>query len=485
MTRALGLSPLTAAAILMALALAGCGSAGGAGNIGSAGASGQPVDTSFSVSDTPPTGVAILRFQIQVTAASLQPSSGNPVSLLTAPATVELEHLQSESALLSNPSVPSGNYTSFSATFANPQMAILNRSNTTYLGCAPNQVCNVTPTLNQTTASDNSAPFPIALSSASPLAFVLHFDVNASVQGDLSISPTISLKEVPPLPNGALEQFHVEGRVTAVNSPSFTLQTGFGSLSLSVATNASTQYDFGSVCAADSFTCLAVGDVVRVGVNGMAGGTLVASEVDLVAPQGMPALEGVVIGVNTTTSPAQIQLALMDFQDDAQGHLAAANMTYGLSLTIKLPTSTTYSIDTDGVTLPTLKPPLSFASIGDIVVGQTLAVQPTVSSIQASAGPSAIQISFTAPSVQLQSSELTATIAAISSPSFTLNGLPPLLTGATPPITEIQVDTQTGTNFENITGVSALADGDTVSVGGLLFNTASTPTLVAERVMQR
>jgi Domain of unknown function (DUF5666)/Domain of unknown function (DUF4382) len=480
--------------VALGITLAACG--GGSNNSGGVpGPAGQMVPTSFSISDTPPAGVVILRFQIQVTAASLQPSPSNasqqPVSLLTAPATVELEHLQSESALLSNLSVPAGTYTSLNATFANPQMTIFNRSNMTFTvggqSCMPQQLCTLTPTLNQSMISDESAPFPITLSSTSPVNLLLHFDVNASVQGDLSVSPTISLKELPPLPSGAIAQFHVVGRITAVDTNSFTLQTGFGNHTFMITTNPSTQYQFGSVCAADTFACLMVGEVVRVGLEGMPGGTFVATEVELIAPQGMPVLEGVVIGVNTAMN--QVQLALMDFQDDAQRDLVNSKFLFGLQLIVQFSNSTMFNVDTDGITLPASTCPgpscLSFASIQDMIVGQALAVQPILSSIQIDPVPPKIQITFTARNVYLQSSELTATVESVNSPSFTLDMLPPLFTGATPPITQIDVDTVAGTNFENITGVGALADGDTVSVGGLLFNTQTTPTLIAERVLQR
>lgn len=472
--------------------LAACGGGMGAssGSTG-VGISGQLVPASLSISDTPPQGVTILRFQIDVTAAALQPSSAGqqPVSMLPAPATVELIHLQSESALLANFSVPAGTYSGLTATFANPQMTILNQSNTKYtvggVTCQPTQVCTLTPTLNQSMVTDEAAPFPITLSSASPVAFVLHFDVNASVQGDLSVSPTISLKELPPLPSGALEQFHVIGRITGVDAQNstFTLQTGFGNFSLTISTNPSTQYDFGNVCAADTFSCLMKGEVVRVELSGMPGGTLVATQVELIAPQFQPVLEGVVIGVNTAKN--QVQLVLIDFQDDAQGNLTNNKMAYGLPFTVQLSNTTTFYIDTDGITLPNTGPALSFASVNDTIVGQNLAVQPVISSIQFSGTPPSIQITFTASSVRLESSELTATVDTVDPPSFTLDELPPLFTGATPAITELDVETVAGTNFENITGVSALAGGDKVSVGGLLFNTASVPTIVAERVLLR
>ncbi len=472
---------------------------GTGGNGGNGGSSGQSVAASFNISDTPPMGVSVLRFQIQVTAASMQPSgSGSqPVSMLTAPQTVELIHLQSESALLANISVPAGTYTSLSASFANPQMTILNRSTSTLTAggqqCAPNTVCTFTPTLNQSSVMDESAPFPITLSSASPVAFLMHFEVNASVQGDLSVSPAISLKELPPLPSGALTNFHIDGRITSVTSPNtFTLSTGLGNVSFTVTTNSSTQYQFGSVCAADTFSCLMVGEVVRVDLNAMPTPTLVATDVELLAVQGAPLLEGTVVGVDSATN--QLEVVLTGLQDNTAGMLTSASATFGLQLTIQLANSTTYNIDSDGITLPTSG--LSFAGIQDIVVGQTLAIQPGAITITVAGPipisptppmppPPPINITITASNLRLESSELTATVDTVAPPSFTLDQLPPLFTGATPAITEIDVETVTGTNLENISSVSALAPGNTVSVGGLLFNTANTPTIVAERVMQR
>jgi hypothetical protein len=481
---------LLTAVVSLILGLTGCG--GAVGTSSSATGGSGPAQTSFSISDTPPMGVTVLRFQIQIMAASMQPmGSGAAVSLLNSPAVVELTHLQSESALLANPSVAAATYTGLSATFANPQMTILNRSNTTYTvggtACAPGAVCVVNPTLNQASVTDESAPFPLVVTSASPIAFVLHFDVNASVQGDLSVSPTINLKELPPLPSGALTQFHLAGRITAITSPSFTIQTGFGNQSISITTTSNTQYGFGATCGADDFACLLTGEVVIVGVIGMPGGTLDATNIQLAAPPNMPALQGTVIAVNAAQN--QVQLALGDFQDDPMGHLVAASMTRGVAVTVNLSNSTTFSIDTTGITLPTLSPALSFASVKDFVVGQTVSVQPSVSSLAVVVGPQPpLQISFTASSVSLESSEVTATVASTNAtakpPSFTLNGLPPLFTGETPAVTEIVVDTATGTNFENgLSGVSGLSDGNTMSVGGLLFNTTSTPTLIAERVL--
>ncbi|HEV2299719.1 MAG TPA: DUF4382 domain-containing protein [Candidatus Acidoferrales bacterium] len=129
------------------------------------------VPVSFSVKDNPPTGVTVVAFEVQITGASLLPSntSNQPVSLVSHPEDVELEHLQADSALLANVNVPSGTYNGVTVSFANPEMTILNQTGGTLtLGsqsCASGQVCEFSPTLNQTsvTVQAPTTPFPIRL----------------------------------------------------------------------------------------------------------------------------------------------------------------------------------------------------------------------------------------------------------------------------------------------------------------------------------
>ena len=75
-------------------------------------------------------GVTVLSFEIEVTGAVLQPSdsSKQPVSMLSEPEDIELEHLQTESALLASKSVPTGTYNSLMVSFANPRMTIQNQT---------------------------------------------------------------------------------------------------------------------------------------------------------------------------------------------------------------------------------------------------------------------------------------------------------------------------------------------------------------------
>src|SRR5438876_92895 len=62
------------------------------------------VQASLTIHDNPPTGVTVLSFDIDVTGAELQPSETGtqPVSMLSEPEDIELEHLQTESALLAS-----------------------------------------------------------------------------------------------------------------------------------------------------------------------------------------------------------------------------------------------------------------------------------------------------------------------------------------------------------------------------------------------
>lgn len=475
-----------ALAFFLVATLAACGGGSGMTSIQPVPApSSEMVPVSFSISDTPPAGVTILRFQIQLTTASLQPATmgQSPVPMLPAPVEVELIHLQTEPALLANLNVPAGTYNGLTATFANPQATIFNEGTTNLMvggqACNIGQVCTLNLSLNQMTVTVQAptAPFPITLSSNSPLGLLLHFDVNTSVQGDLSVTPTVNLKQIPAPPHVPIEGFHLVGTVTSVNSPTFTIQTGFGNFSFPITTNDNTQYNFGSSCPADNFGCIMKGQVLKVFVNLMSGGTLIATEVELFEPPGFPAFEGVVI--NTNAAQNQFQVVLTDFQN---GPSQINTIFFGLRLTIQPTASATFLIDMDGITVP---PGLSFASIQDVAIGQVVEFHPVLPPMAAGGNPPFLAISTD--SVRLEASEITGTVAAVNAmatpPNLTLGGLPPLFAKAG--ITQLTVEPVTGTEFDNVSGLGAINVGDTVSVAGLLFNTSGQPTVIAERVVDR
>jgi Domain of unknown function (DUF5666)/Domain of unknown function (DUF4382) len=440
-------------------------------------------NVSLSMGDAPPMNVTILRFEVQVTAATLQPamSGQQSVSLLKRPTKVELEHLQTEPAFLANLSVPAGTYNSLMVTFASPQMTILNQTGGTLTvgsqTCAAGQVCNLTPPLNQMTVTVQAptAPFPITLAANSPLALLLHFDINNSVQNDLSVTPAINLTPVPPMPGGEFEHFHIVGSVTAINSPNFTLQTNVGGQTFTIATDSNTMFQFEDSCKADDFSCIAVGQVLKVKVKLMADGTLLATHVQLFEEQGFANFQGIVTSANAAQN--QFQIVLTDMEGDAHQF---GSMGFGLVVTIQPTASATFSVDSDAITVPS---GLSFASVQDIFVGQVVRFHILVPPTAVSMG----QITVSADSISLEPSEITGTVAGVNAsatpPNFTLGGLPSLFTKAM--VTQLEIEPVMGTEFDNVTGLSGLMPNDFVSVGGLLFNSASGPVVIAERVVKR
>jgi hypothetical protein len=101
------------------------------------------------------------------------------------------------------------------------------------------------------------------------------------------------------------------------------------------------------------------------------------------------------------------------------------------------------------------------------------------------APPSGTPLSVTTDRIRLRNSRLTAQVTAISGSTLTLDSLPALFTGATPAVTQMQVESSNQTDFDGVTGISGLAVGNTVSVSGPSFNTTGTPTQEAKKIRKR
>jgi Domain of unknown function (DUF5666)/Domain of unknown function (DUF4382) len=449
----------------------------------------QSVPTSLTIHDNPPAGVTVLNFEINVTGASLQPSdsSQSAVSMIQGPQEIELEHLQTESALLGNANVPAGTYNSLSLTFANASMTILNQTSAALsLGngqnCAVGQVCQFSPKLNQSmiTVQAPTAPFPLNLTASSPVVLDLDFNVDASIQSaDLSITPTVSLKQLSARDDD--DRLEFVGRITAIGQNStFTVQLGFAGRSVTVGTDSNTQFNFGSSCAANTFSCLMVGEIVKVEAQPPSSGSMpLATKIE---PFGVPnelALVGLVSKVDAAQN--QFQLVTRDIFDEG-GEMQG--IPPGLQITVQIAPQATFAIDADALTLPS---GLNFASVSDMMVGQAVEFHP-VAPFTITGTPPNVSITLNTDKVRLEPSPVTATISAINSggnpQSFTLSTLPMFFT--TDGVSSIQVDVLSSTVFINeATGLAGLSTGNNVSVGGLLFNTGTTPTMVAERVFLR
>src|SRR5260370_14920459 len=218
---------LASAVLSVAALTAGCG--GGSQTI-------QPPlaarSVSLSIRDNPPAVVTVLSFEINVTGANLQPSdaSKTAVPLVTSPIEVELTQLETEKALLDAVNAPQDTYSSISLTFANPELTILNQTGQPItMGtqtCLNGQVCEFKPSLNPSSVMISSTPFPVTISASAPIGLVVDFDLNSSIQNNLSVTPTVTLAAVAAQPsNGEIEDIEgLNGPVQSVSSTGFTLQ---------------------------------------------------------------------------------------------------------------------------------------------------------------------------------------------------------------------------------------------------------------------
>ena len=261
----------------------------------------------ISITDEPPSGVTVLFFQINLTAAYLTPAppATGTVSLLSnnTPIQIDVTDLQAIAAFLSTASVTAGTYNSLTLTFANPQLVIFNASNASIAStCAVGSVCQLTPQIdnNSGTVVLSSTPFPLSVSTGTPIGLLLDFHLNNVIQSDLSVNlgvtNGVTVKTLPPAPPFGFPPFgFVKGTVESVptGQNQFTLQTRDGR-TFTIDVNSSTTYaNFPtSVCPASAFSCLAPQQIVKVQVAGVEGpGTLLAGEVDYIGQASQQVVE--------------------------------------------------------------------------------------------------------------------------------------------------------------------------------------------------
>src|SRR5579859_121771 len=473
-TRMRKLAFLTSAVLLTAALVGGCG--GGSQTT-------QPLaprSLSLSIRDNPPAGVSVLSFEINVTGANLQPSDTTKpaVSLVSSPIEVELTQLETEKALLNAVNAPADTYSSISLTFANPELTILNQSGQPItMGtqtCLNGQVCEFKPSLNQSSVTVSSAPFPVSISAANPIGLVVDFDLNSSIQNNLSVTPAITLAAVAAQPmNGNQSEMEIEdiegvkGVVKTVTSTDFTIQDSTSGQTFTINVDSNTKFeDFNCAANPNNLSCVQVGQVVEVEhLLVIDNGTLLASAVQLDEDVNQEELEGIIVAVNAANNQFQ-----MVVEDEAP---AVSGVNVGNSVTISINTPAQFAIDSDGLGggIPS---GTSFASVNDLLVGQQVKV------LTLAVSSSIAGTTVTTDLVTLHTSQLAGTVASVNAPSFTVNNLPSLFTANG--INQVQVQTSSGTEFENISSVSSLATGTKVVLRGLLFKTAGDPILVAKKV---
>ena len=441
---------------------------------------------SVAVTDTPPAGVTVISFEVTIVAATLNP--GN-VPLVSTPIQIEVKRLETEAAFLTAVNVPAGTYSSITFTFAFPELTFKNDTGAPMAGCSnvpPNNVCEIKPAVSGT-VTYSGAPFPVTIVANTPTGFLVDVNLNTIITSSMGLNfndpAALTILQLP-LPGRPLGELHeiedVSGVVAnkdAANNQ-FTLQTTRGNLTVRV-DNMTDFEDFEEAtppCLTDNFLCVQNGQSVEVDLRMMASlaaGTLLGKKVELEDNVADDELDGVVVSVD---SPTQFKMVLIEEMRNVAG------IEVGNLLTVTLAAGATFRVDDNGLTIPAgLKGAFENATdTAQLLPGQT---------VQVRRGSSSSGTAINTDRVRLRETRFTAKVAgAPAPPNFNIggtSGLPSLFTAAG--ITQIQVQTQAATEFEGgITGVTGLADGNTVSLRGLLFkNTPLNPVLIAKKVRKR
>src|SRR5579885_3557025 len=382
------------------------------------------VPMTLTIGDTPPSGVAVLFFEASITGASLQPSdtSKPAVPVLTSPVEIEFGHLQTDTAFLSLSNVPSDNYSSLNLAFGNAMLTILNHSGAAIGSCANDSVCQLTPSFNPSSATVSSAPFPVTISANSVIGMRLDFDLNASVQSDLTIDPTVKMVRLTQRHDSDEKEEmddidEVEGVVTATGSNQFTLMNRRSGQSFTINVDSNTVFaDFSE--------------------NGM--GTMLAKRVEFEEDASKEAIKGTITKVDSAT---QFEMVVFNEEPDVNG------ISEGAPVTVTIQPGAIFQVGREelGEDGGFSFFGLSFASGADLMVGQDVQVRP--GAISTSGGVTTVTTDL----VRLWPSQVSGQVASIdtSNGTFTLTGLSPLFTGATPPVTSIKVVTLSEMEFIN------------------------------------
>ncbi len=429
---------------------------------------------SVTMTDTPPAGVTLLSFEVSVTGATVNPGS---VDLLggKGPIQIEVKQLETEAAFLSTATVPAGAFTSLTLTFANPELTFKNDTGAALAGCAAGAVCEIKPT-GTLTSTVNFPGSGIVIVANSPTG--IRVDVNpdtilsATLGLDFSLAGAISVQQLSMNPAGELEDLDdLQGLIQNLDTTNkkFTLHTLGGDFPITTDNN--TAFDF-EVCAANNFTCLQNNQVVEVDAMLMAGGGFLAKKIEFEDEAEDDELEGLVFKIDDAT---HFEMVVLDELRSVN------NVNIGNPIVVTL-SNPQFQVNADDLPVPsTLQGVFEGAmDTSQLLPGQTVEIRLT--------GPvnPGSPVAVTANRVRLRMTQFTANVKAgsVAPPNFSVDTLSALFTRAG--ISSIHVQTWSNTDFEGVSGVTALAEGNTVSLRGFLFNNgALPPELIAKKVRKR
>ena len=445
----------------------------------------QSSQVSLTMIDAPPAGVTVLSFEVNVTGATLSPGA---VDLLAGrgPIQIEVKRLEVETAFLSTANVAPNSYTSLNLTFANPQLTFRNDSGASITAfgvtCPNGAVCEIQPTgtTGTLTTTVNISP-ALTIAASNPIGLRVDLKLDNILSNALGVdfsqpgNVTVAQLSIAGLPAGELDEVdEAFGKVANKSTNTFDLQTSQGILT-GIQSDSNTTFD-GFICAPVNFaTCVQNSQIVQVDLKLMAGGVLLARKIEQENEGANEEdLEGIVTSVNAVTSTFQMVVA--------ENLSMLSGVHVGSPVNVLVQPGAGFHVDQDGLTVnPALVS--SFNGVNAMMLGQNIQVR-------RQGGDGSVATPILTDRVRLRMSRFTAKVQSIvDANTFTVDNLPPIFGGASPPIASITVSTDPArTRFEGVSSVAVLGvppNADTVSLRGLLFQQPTGPTLVAKKVRKR
>jgi hypothetical protein len=363
-TRFLGFATSLA---LAASLIAGCSSSVSPSNI-------TNVNTATStvpvlITDAPSDELAA--FTLTINSIVLTDSAGKTASILSAPTTVEICHLNGIQAPLVTASIPQDTYVSATITFSNPQITYINSAG---------QPVSVTPTLTTTSFTytfPTPGPFTVGNTSTSLLVDLLA-GPSVNISGTtVTVTPTFALKPVPVATaappagqNGTgMQQM---ATVVSVSGTNLTLEPGSGP-NFTVTTNSSTVLQ-----GFTAISALTAGELVQVDFTVLAPlcnsnscpPTLLATRIQLAPPTstGQPPIN-LLSGPVTSVSSGSFKMVIMQ----GLGPAIPVSATAVSLFTVTTNSSTVFAITPQFVSLAGLPFTPTFTS-ANLVAGQSVGV---------------------------------------------------------------------------------------------------------------
>ncbi len=461
------LFPLFALIALLALTF-GCGGS----NSGSNNQNAATQQVVVTIGDDPVGRV--VAFSVTLESVKLIPVSGDPVTVLSTPMTIELTQLAGGAFPIGVATIPQGTYRGAELVLSHPSITMIDPA-------TGNPVSKTLPPDPRTVM----VAFNPAIAVGSTPSEI-HFDINLlgsitiDASGNVTFTPRV-LGSMPP-PSNPIR--HIMGTITAVGTDSFTLSTMMGQKSITFMVSAATRYlGEGISGLADLKTgMLAVVDATLQS-DGKPLALVVAAK--LLPPPGIipVGLEGFVFKVNTDGT--QFQMVLQGAVGPRPAAMLPITMP-GMLVTINVTSATVFRVDDDNVDLSGITLP-SF-SAATLKPGQRVRVASTFNLLSATPVMGMPAALLNAEKVELVQQGLFGTVSNYDSATgnFTLtvpidaalSTVTGVAVGAPARAVEVSVRQQSLTKVNG-----TVANGATVLVRGLLFNDSGNFTMVASVIV--